>query len=104
LGDVNETKAIKAALGDHALKTLVSSTKSMTGHLLGGAGGVESVFTALSVYHQKVPPTINLDNQDPDCDLDYCANTARDVKIDVAVKNNFGFGGTNGSLVFKRFV
>ena len=104
LGDVNETKAIKAALGDHALRTLVSSTKSMTGHLLGGAGGVESVFTALSVYHQKVPPTINIDNQDPECDLDYCANTARDVKIDVAVKNNFGFGGTNGSLVFKRFV
>ena len=104
LGDVNETQAIKAALGDHALTTLVSSTKSMTGHLLGGAGGVESVFTALSVYHQKVPPTINLDNQDPECDLDYCANTARDVKINVAVKNNFGFGGTNGSLVFKRFV
>lgn len=104
LGDVNETKAIKAALGDHALRTLVSSTKSMTGHLLGGAGGVESVFTALSVYHQKVPPTINIDSQDPECDLDYCANTARDVKIDVAVKNNFGFGGTNGSLVFKRFV
>jgi 3-oxoacyl-[acyl-carrier-protein] synthase II len=104
LGDVNETKAIKAALGDHAAKILVSSTKSMTGHLLGGAGGIESVFTALSVYHQKVPPTINLDSQDPECDLDYCANTARDVKIDVAIKNNFGFGGTNGSLVFKRFV
>ena len=103
LGDVNESNAIKAALGDHARKVLVSSTKSMTGHLLGGAGGVESVFTALSVYHQKVPPTINLDNQDPDCDLDYCANTARDVQIDIAVKNNFGFGGTNGSLVFKRF-
>ena len=103
LGDVNESNAIKAALGDHARKVLVSSTKSMTGHLLGGAGGVESVFTALSVYHQKVPPTINLDNQDPECDLDYCANTARDVQIDIAVKNNFGFGGTNGSLVFKRF-
>jgi 3-oxoacyl-[acyl-carrier-protein] synthase II len=103
LGDVNETKAIKAALGDHAKHTLVSSTKSMTGHLLGGAGGVESVFTVLSIYHQKVPPTINLDSQDPECDLDYCANTARDVKIDVALKNNFGFGGTNGSLVFKRF-
>ena len=102
LGDVNETSAIKAALGDHAQKTLISSTKSMTGHLLGGAGGVESVFTVLSLYHQKVPPTINLDNQDPECDLDYCANTARDVKIDVALKNNFGFGGTNGSLVFKR--
>jgi 3-oxoacyl-[acyl-carrier-protein] synthase II len=102
LGDVNETSAIKAAMGDHAHKMLVSSTKSMTGHLLGGAGGVESVFTVLSLYHQKVPPTINLDNQDPECDLDYCANTARDVKIDVALKNNFGFGGTNGSLVFKR--
>ena len=74
----------------------------MTGHLLGGAGGVESVFTALSVYEQKVPPTINLNDQDPDCDLDFCANTARDLKIDVAVKNNFGFGGTNGTLVFKR--
>lgn len=103
LGDVNETNAIKAALGEHAHQTLVSSTKSMTGHLLGGAGGVESVFTALSVYHQQVPPTINLDHQDPECDLDYCANTARDVKIDIAVKNNFGFGGTNGSLIFKRF-
>jgi len=102
LGDVNETSAIKAALGDHAKNILVSSTKSMTGHLLGGAGGVESIFTVLSLYHQKVPPTINLDNQDPECDLDYCANTARDVKIDVALKNNFGFGGTNGSLVFKR--
>jgi 3-oxoacyl-[acyl-carrier-protein] synthase II len=102
LGDVNETNAIKAALGDHAYKTLVSSTKSMTGHLLGGAGGIESVFTVLAVHHQKVPPTINIFNQDPECDLDYCANIARDVKIDVAVKNNFGFGGTNGSLVFKR--
>ena len=102
LGDINETNAIKAALGDHAYKTVVSSTKSMTGHLLGGAGGIESVFTVLAVHHQKVPPTINIFNQDPECDLDYCANTARDVKIDVAVKNNFGFGGTNGSLVFKR--
>jgi 3-oxoacyl-[acyl-carrier-protein] synthase II len=102
LGDVNETNAIKAALGDHAYKTLVNSTKSMTGHLLGGAGGIESVFTVLAVHHQKSPPTINIFNQDPECDLDYCANTARDVKIDVAVKNNFGFGGTNGSLVFRR--
>jgi 3-oxoacyl-[acyl-carrier-protein] synthase II len=102
LGDINETNAIKAALGDHAYKTVVSSTKSMTGHLLGGAGGIESVFTVLAVHHQKVPPTINIFNQDPECDLDYCANTARDLKIDVAVKNNFGFGGTNGSLVFKR--
>jgi len=102
LGDTNETNAIKAALGDHAYKTVVNSTKSMTGHLLGGAGGIESVFTALAVYHQKSPPTINIFNQDPECDLDYCANEARDLKIDVAVKNNFGFGGTNGTLVFKR--
>jgi 3-oxoacyl-[acyl-carrier-protein] synthase II len=102
LGDVNETHAIKAALGDHAKRIVVNSTKSMTGHLLGGAGGIESVFTILSVYHQKSPPTINIFNQDPECDLDYCANTARDLKIDVALKNNFGFGGTNGSLVFKR--
>jgi 3-oxoacyl-[acyl-carrier-protein] synthase II len=102
LGDINETHAIKAALGDHAYKTVVSSTKSMTGHLLGGAGGIESVFTVLALHHQKVPPTINLVNPDPECDLDYCANTARDLKIDVALKNNFGFGGTNGSLVFKR--
>jgi len=102
LGDVNETQAIKAALGDHAHKMVVNSTKSMTGHLLGGAGGIESVFTVLALYHQKSPPTINIFEQDPECDLDYCANTARDLKIDVALKNNFGFGGTNGSLVFKR--
>ena len=102
LGDINATNAIKAALGDHAKKTVVNSTKSMTGHLLGGAGGIESVFTALAIYHQKSPPTINIFNQDPECDLDYCANTARDMKIDVALKNNFGFGGTNGALVFKR--
>jgi 3-oxoacyl-[acyl-carrier-protein] synthase II len=102
LGDINETNAIKAALGDHAKHMVVSSTKSMTGHLLGGAGGIESVFTVLSLHHQKVPPTINIFNQDPECDLDYCANAARDVKIGVAVKNNFGFGGTNGTLVFRR--
>ncbi len=102
LGDINESNAIKAALGDHARKVVVNSTKSMTGHLLGGAGGIESVFTVLALHHQKSPPTINIFNQDPECDLDYCANTARDMKIDVAVKNNFGFGGTNGSLVFKR--
>ncbi len=102
LGDVNETNAIKAALGDHAKKVVVNSTKSMTGHLLGGAGGLESVFTVLALHHQKSPPTINIFNQDPECDLDYCANTARDMKIDVAVKNNFGFGGTNGTLVFRR--
>ena len=103
IGDLNETNAIKAALGDHAKKMVVNSTKSMTGHLLGGAGGVESVFTVLALHHQKSPPTINIFNQDPECDLDYCANTARDMKIDVAMKNNFGFGGTNGTLVFKRF-
>ena len=102
LGDLNETHAIKAALGDHAKNMVVSSTKSMTGHLLGGAGGIESVFTVLALHHQKVPPTINIFSQDPECDLDYCANTARDMKIDVALKNNFGFGGTNGSLIFKR--
>jgi 3-oxoacyl-[acyl-carrier-protein] synthase II len=102
LGDVNESNAIKAALGDHAKRVVVSSTKSMTGHLLGGAGGLESVFTVLALHHQKCPPTINIFHQDPECDLDYCANTARDMKIEVAVKNNFGFGGTNGTLVFKR--
>jgi len=102
LGDVNETNAIKNTLGDHAKKVVVNSTKSMTGHLLGGAGGIESVFTVLAIHHQKSPPTINIFNQDPECDLDYCANTARDMKIEVALKNNFGFGGTNGSLVFKR--
>ena len=102
LGDINESNAIKAALGEHAKKVVVNSTKSMTGHLLGGAGGLESVFTVLAVHHQKSPPTINIFNQDPECDLDYCANTARDMPIDVAVKNNFGFGGTNGTLVFKR--
>jgi 3-oxoacyl-[acyl-carrier-protein] synthase II len=102
LGDVNESNAIKATFGEHAYKLVVNSTKSMTGHLLGGAGGLESVFTVLSVYNQVSPPTINLHDQDPECDLDYCANTARDVKIEYALKNNFGFGGTNGSLVFKK--
>ena len=102
LGDLNETNAIKLAFGDHAKKLVVNSTKSMTGHLLGGAGGIESVFTTLALYHQVSPPTINIFNQDPECDLDYCANTAREMKIDVAVKNNFGFGGTNGTLVLRR--
>lgn len=102
LGDKNETEALKAALG-HAVKgVVVNSTKSMTGHLLGGAGGLESVFTVLALHHQKSPPTINIFNQDPECELDYCANTARDMKIDVAVKNNFGFGGTNGTIVFRK--
>lgn len=102
LGDANETNAIKAAFGEHAYKLVVNSTKSMTGHLLGGAGGLESVFTVLSIYNQVSPPTINIFNQDPECDLDFCANTARDIKIEYALKNNFGFGGTNGSLVFKK--
>ena len=102
LGDKNETDAIKLAFGDHARKLVVNSTKSMTGHLLGGAGGIESVFCALAVHHQTSPPTINIFEQDPECDLDYCANVARDMKIDVAVNNNFGFGGTNGTLVFRK--
>ncbi|MDH4325260.1 MAG: beta-ketoacyl-ACP synthase II [Betaproteobacteria bacterium] len=102
LGDKNETEAVKMAFGTHAGKLVVNSTKSMTGHLLGGAGGIESVFTALAVHKQISPPTINIFNQDPACDLDYCANTARDLKIQHAVKNNFGFGGTNGTLVFAR--
>ncbi|MCL2875348.1 MAG: beta-ketoacyl-ACP synthase II [Betaproteobacteria bacterium] len=103
LGDKNETDAIKLAFGmDNAAKLVISSTKSMTGHLLGGAGGLESVFTVLAIYHQIAPPTINIFNQDPECDLDYCANTAREMKIDIAMKNNFGFGGTNGTLVFRR--
>jgi 3-oxoacyl-[acyl-carrier-protein] synthase II len=102
LGDINETKAIRAALGEHAGRIVVNSTKSMTGHLLGGAGGIESVFTALALHHQVSPPTINIFDQDPECDLDYCANSAREMKIDVALKNSFGFGGTNGTLVFKR--
>jgi 3-oxoacyl-[acyl-carrier-protein] synthase II len=103
LGDVNETRAIKAALGEDAARALVvNSTKSMTGHLLGGAGGIETVFTTLALHRQVSPPTINIFNQDPECDLDYCANTARDMKIDVALKNSFGFGGTNGTLVLRR--
>jgi len=102
LGDINETNAIKETFNDHAKKLVVNSTKSMTGHLLGGAGGIESVFTALAIHHQISPPTINIFNQDPECDLDYCANEAREIEIKAALKNNFGFGGTNGSLVFKK--
>jgi 3-oxoacyl-[acyl-carrier-protein] synthase II len=101
-GDVAETIAIKRALGEHAKKTVVNSTKSMTGHLLGGAGGLESVFTVLAVHKQLSPPTINIFNQDPACDLDYCANTAREMPIAIAVKNSFGFGGTNGTLIFGK--
>jgi 3-oxoacyl-[acyl-carrier-protein] synthase II len=102
LGDIAETVAIKRALGDHAKKVVVNSTKSMTGHLLGGAGGLESVFTVLAVHNQLSPPTINIFNQDPACDLDYCANAARNMQINVAVKNSFGFGGTNGTLIFGK--
>jgi 3-oxoacyl-[acyl-carrier-protein] synthase II len=104
LGDRAETMAVKTAFGDHARRVAVSSTKSMTGHLLGAAGGVEAVYTALAVHHQVAPPTINLVTPDPDCDLDYVPNTARNMKIDVALSNSFGFGGTNGTLVFRRFV
>jgi 3-oxoacyl-[acyl-carrier-protein] synthase II len=102
-GDLGETQAMKAALGEHAYKVAVSSTKSMIGHLLGAAGGIETVLTALSLKNQIAPPTINLENQDPECDLDYVPNIARNMKIDVAMSNSFGFGGTNGSLVFKRY-
>lgn len=102
LGDKAETVAVKRSLGDHAKKVVMSSSKSMVGHLLGGAGGLESVITALAVYNQVAPPTINIFNQDPECDLDYCANTARDMRIDYALKNSFGFGGTNGSLIFGK--
>lgn len=102
LGDINETVAIKLALGDHAKNVIVNSTKSMTGHLLGAAGGIEAVFTTLALYNQISPPTINIFNQDPECDLDYCANQAREAKIDVAVSNSFGFGGTNGTMVVRR--
>lgn len=102
LGDKNETEALKLAFGDHAKKLVVNSTKSMTGHLLGAAGGIEAVFTTLAVHHQVSPPTINIFNQDPECDLDYCANQARDMKIDVALSNSFGFGGTNGSMLVRK--
>lgn len=102
LGDKNESDALKLAFGDHAKKLVVNSTKSMTGHLLGAAGGVEAVFTTLAVHHQVSPPTINIFNQDPGCDLDFCANAARDLKIEVALSNSFGFGGTNGSMAVRR--
>ncbi|MCU7841303.1 MAG: beta-ketoacyl-ACP synthase II [Candidatus Thiodiazotropha sp. (ex Troendleina suluensis)] len=101
-GDVAETMAVKRAFGDHAHKLCVSSTKSMTGHMLGAAGGAEAVYTILALYNQVVPPTINLDNQDPACDLDYVPNSAREMKLDVVISNSFGFGGTNGTLAFRR--
>ncbi|MFC1602916.1 beta-ketoacyl-ACP synthase II, partial [Pseudomonadota bacterium] len=102
-GDIAETQAVKAAFGDHAYKLCVSSTKSMTGHMLGAAGGAEAVFTILALKDQVVPPTINLENQDPECDLDFVPNTAREMKLDVAISNSFGFGGTNGTLAFRRY-
>ncbi len=102
LGDIAETVAVKRCFGEHAHTLKVSSTKSMTGHLLGAAGGVEAVFSVLAIKHQIAPPTINIFNQDPQCDLDYVANSARDMKVDVALSNSFGFGGTNGSLVFAK--
>ena len=102
LGDLAETVAIKRTLGEHAKKVVVNSTKSMTGHLLGGAGGLEAVFTALAVHNQISPPTINIFEQDPSCDLDYCANVARSMPIDIALKNSFGFGGTNGTIIFGK--
>jgi len=102
LGDLAETIALKRTFGEHAKKLVVNSTKSMTGHLLGAAGGIEAVFSALAVQNQVSPPTINIFNQDPQCDLDYCANSARDVKVEAALSNSFGFGGTNSTLVFKR--
>jgi 3-oxoacyl-[acyl-carrier-protein] synthase II len=102
LGDIAETKAVKKLLGAHAGKVAVNSTKSMTGHLLGAAGGIEAVFTALAIRDQVSPPTINLRTPDPDCDLDYVPNSARKMPIRVALSNSFGFGGTNGTLVFAR--
>ena len=103
LNDKYETQAIKTIFGDHARKLGVSSTKSMTGHLLGAAGGVEAAFTALTLERQVMPPTINYENPDPDCDLDYVPNHPREAVIDIALSNSFGFGGTNGTLVFRRW-
>jgi len=100
-GDVAEAAAVKLAMGSHSKDVIVSSTKSMTGHLLGAAGGIEAIFSILALCDQVIPPTINLENQDPECDLDFCANTARDKKLSVTLSNNFGFGGTNGTLLFK---
>ncbi len=102
-GDIAETNAIKTALEQHAKTTAISSTKSMIGHLLGAAGGIEAIFSALSIHHQVAPPTINLENQDPECDLDFVPNSARQIKIEVSMSNSFGFGGTNGTLIFKKF-
>lgn len=102
LGDISETVAVKRCFGEHAKRLVVNSTKSMTGHLLGAAGGIEAIFSALAIYHQVSPPTINIFDQDPQCDLDYVPNTAREMKINIAISNSFGFGGTNGTLVFRK--
>ena len=102
LGDLAETVGLKRTFGDHAKRLAISSTKSTTGHMVGAAGAAEAIFTLLALKHQVLPPTINLDNQDPDCDLDFTPNTARDVKLDYALSNSFGFGGTNGTVIFKR--
>ena len=102
LGDIAETTAVKRCFGEQAKKLVMNSTKSMTGHLLGAAGGVEAIFTALAIHHQISPPTINIFNQDPQCDLDYVPNTARKMNIEVALSNSFGFGGTNGTLILKK--
>ena len=104
LGDVAETQGVKLAFNDHANALAISSTKSMVGHLLGAAGGVEAVYTAMALHTQTAPPTINLHNPSAECDLDYVANTAREMKINAALTNSFGFGGTNGTLAMKRFV
>jgi 3-oxoacyl-[acyl-carrier-protein] synthase II len=103
LGDLAETKAVKAVFGDHANKLAVSSTKSTTGHLLGAAGAVEAVFSVMALHNQVIPPTINLDNPGEGCDLDYVPHTARDASLNAVISNSFGFGGTNGSLLFQRF-
>jgi len=104
LGDLAETIALKSTFGEHAYKLAVSSTKSMTGHLLGAAGGVEAVYTVLTIHHQLLPPTINLENPDPQCDLDYVPGSAREMAVQVALSNSFGFGGTNGTLVLRKLM
>jgi 3-oxoacyl-[acyl-carrier-protein] synthase II len=101
-GDVAETQALKRAMGNHASKVAISSTKSMTGHLLGAAGGIEAIFSILTIRDQVLPPTINLTDPDPACDLDYVPNVARETKVNIAMSNSFGFGGTNGTLIFKK--
>jgi 3-oxoacyl-[acyl-carrier-protein] synthase II len=102
-GDIAETRAVKAVLGDHAHRIPVSSTKSMTGHMLGAAGGIEAIFSVLALRDQVIPPTINLDNPDPECDLDYVPHTAREARLNIVMSNSFGFGGTNGTLIFRKY-